>query len=272
MVKAEACASVSPWADVFLARHSRFFTIYFENFMLKHTRALIVDDELEIRELLTDYLADFSIACVGVRDGKSMREALGKEHFDLIILDLMLPTEDGLSLCRELRATSSIPIIMLTARGEAADKVACLEVGADDYVIKPFDPRELVARIHTILRRSHVAKEDHARVKNFGELVTFAGWTLNRSNRQLKSPENVLVPLSNSEFRLLWTFICSPRQILNRDQLLDEARGRSMDAFDRSIDILVSKLRQKLGDDPKEPKLLKTVRGEGYLLDAYIEK
>lgn len=240
--------------------------------MHKTTEALIVDDDLDIRELLIDYLADFSISCVGVGDGKSMREAMEKQSFDVVILDLMLPREDGLSLCRQLRATSSIPIIMLTARGESSDKVACLELGADDYVIKPFDPRELVARIHTILRRARGSDEAAGQDKDYGDAVRFEGWTLNRSTRQLTSPQKLLVPLSNGEFRLLWAFIEKPRRVLNRDQLLDSARGRSMEAFDRSIDLLVSRLRQKLQEDPKEPKLLKTVRGEGYLFDAKVER
>jgi two-component system OmpR family response regulator len=240
--------------------------------MPKTTQALIVDDDVDIRELLIDYLADFSIACIGVRDGRSMREAMAKQSFDIVILDLMLPTEDGLSLCRELRATSNIPIVMLTARGESSDKVACLELGADDYVIKPFDPRELVARIHTILRRTKGAEVVADQGEGYGETVSFDGWTLNRSTRQLLSPTKLLVPLSNGEFRLLWAFIESPRQVLNRDQLLDAARGRSMEAFDRSIDLLVSRLRQKLQEDTKEPKLLKTVRGEGYIFDAKVVK
>lgn len=235
------------------------------------TRVLIVDDDTLIRELLCSYLSDFGIQSQGVHDGAAMRIAMTATRYDLIILDLMLPCEDGLSLCRHLRATTDIPIIMLTARGESADRVLGLDLGADDYVVKPFDPRELVARIHTILRRR--TKAEGARKSDaaeFGDELQFEGWKLNRVSRQLTTPQEMVVPLSNAEFRLLWTFIEHPRRVLNRNQLLDLARGRAVEAFDRSIDLLVSRLRQKLSDDPRNPKLLKTIRGEGYLFDAKV--
>ena len=228
---------------------------------------LLVDDDIHIRQLLSDYLSDFGISVVAVADGNMMADAMEKESFDLVILDLMLPGEDGLSLCRSLRAKSDIPILMLTARGEAMDRVVGLEVGADDYIVKPFEPRELVARIQTIMRRARGGRESPNEQEN---MVSFAGWRLNNVLRQLISPDDVVIPLSNAEFRLLKVFIEHPSRVLTRDFLLDQARGRNMDLFDRSIDLLVSRLRQKLGDDSRTPSLIKTVRGEGYLFDAKV--
>ena len=229
---------------------------------------LIVDDDVQIRQLLRDYLSGFDMSVVAVADGKAMADALEKSRFDLVILDLMLPGEDGLSLCRNLRAKSDIPILMLTARGEAVDRVIGLEVGADDYIVKPFEPRELVARIHTILRRVRGGREN---IKEQKEAV-FMGWHLNFVLRQLVSPEELVIPLSNAEFRLLTVFVEHPKRVLTREFLLDAARGRNMDIFDRSIDILVSRVRQKLNDDPRTPSLIKTVRGEGYLFDAEVTR
>ncbi|MDH0141389.1 response regulator [Aquipseudomonas alcaligenes] len=234
---------------------------------LRPTRALIVDDNQELRELLGGYLTRFNIDSEAVGDGPGMRRALAQSHFDVIILDLMLPGEDGLALCRQVRAESDIPILMLTARCEPTDRIIGLELGADDYMAKPFEPRELVARIQTILRR---VRDDRGapRDEEPRASIRFDGWTLHCVLRQLQSPGGLVVPLSNAEFRLLWVFLERPRRVLSREQLLDEARGRSIEAFDRSIDLLVSRLRQKLGDDPRSPTLIKTVRGEGYLFDA----
>src|SRR5665647_621557 len=229
---------------------------------------LMVDDDAQIRQLLSDYLSGFGMSVVAVADGKAMVEAMKKSSFDLVILDLMLPGEDGLSLCRSLRAESDIPILMLTARGEAMDRVVGLELGADDYIVKPFEPRELVARIQTILRRARGNRENH---KEQNE-VQFMGWRLNYVMRHLVSPEELVIPLSNAEFRLLTVFIEHPNRILTREFLLDSARGRDMDVFDRSIDILVSRVRQKLNDDSRTPTLIKTVRGEGYLFDAKVTR
>ncbi|MBS1186045.1 MAG: putative two-component response regulator [Burkholderiaceae bacterium] len=232
------------------------------------TQVLIVDDDTEICGLLVNYLRDFGMNAQGVHDGAAMRTAMAANRYDLVILDLMLPGEDGLSLCRQLRVSSEIPVIMLTARGETADRVVGLELGADDYIIKPFDPRELVARIHTILRRSRQGDKPATQLPE--DQVGFDGWKLNRTMRQLVSPQQMVVPLSNAEFRLLWAFLERPRRVLSRDQLMDAARGQLATAFDRSIDLLVSRLRQKLDDEPKNPRLLKTVRGEGYLFDAQV--
>lgn len=225
---------------------------------------LLVDDDAQIRQLLRDYLCGFGMSVAAAADGKEMACAMEKESFDILILDLMLPGEDGLSLCRNLRAKSDIPILMLTARGEAMDRVVGLEVGADDYIVKPFEPRELVARIQTILRRARGGRE---RIKETKE-AEFMGWRLNYVLRQLVSPAALVIPLSNAEFRLLTVLAEHPNRVLTREFLLDAARGRNMEIFDRSIDILISRLRQKLNDDPRTPSLIKTVRGEGYLFDT----
>ena len=223
---------------------------------------LVVDDDVEITTLLTEYLARFGHAAHAACDAASMRA----HPIGLVVLDVMLPGTDGITLARELRERSRVPIIMLTARANPYDCVLGLEMGADDYMGKPFEPRELVARIQTVLRRTR-GESAPARQEPDG-LVRFDGWTLHSIERHLVSPQGVVVPLSNAEFRLLWVFIERPRRVLSREQLLDAARGRSIEAFDRSIDLLVSRLRQKLGDDPKAPQLIKTVRGEGYLFDA----
>lgn len=232
-------------------------------------KALIVDDDPDIRELLSHYLLGFNIQADAVADGQTMRHALSAQRYDVVILDLMLPGEDGLVLCRAIRTESDLPVIMLTARGEASDRVVGLELGADDYVVKPFEPRELVARIHSVLRRTRGPRET---VAGGTDEVGFESWRLNRVTRQVTGPDQLVVPLSNAEFRLLWSFIENPRRVLSRDQLMDAARGKTIEAFDRSIDLLVSRLRQKLGDDPKAPRLLKTVRGEGYLFDAKVTR
>ncbi len=229
---------------------------------------LIVDDDAQIRELLSDYLSGFGMKVAAVEDGRHMEEALKKQTFDLVILDLMLPGEDGLSLCRGLRAKSNIPVLMLTARGETTDRIVGLEVGADDYIAKPFEPRELVARIQSILRRTSAQERPRA----LEDTVAFDGWTLQIALRQLVSATGTVIPLSNAEFRLLNVFIEHPNRVLTRDFLLEAARGRNMDLFDRSIDLLVSRLRQKLNDDPRLPAVIKTVRGEGYLFDAKVTR
>jgi two-component system OmpR family response regulator len=225
---------------------------------------LIVDDDEQIRQLLREYLAGFGMSVTGVTDGVAMEASLAKNSFDLVILDLMLPGEDGLSLCRSLRVKSDIPILMLTARGEAMDRVVGLEVGADDYIVKPFEPRELVARIQSILRRSRTGRGSLTEKKE----AEFMGWRLDLILRQLVSPDQIVIPLSNAEFRLLAVLVEHPNRVLTREFLLDEARGRGMELFDRSIDILISRVRQKLNDDPRTPSLIKTVRGEGYLFDT----
>ncbi|WP_269533928.1 response regulator [Chitinimonas sp. BJYL2] len=240
----------------------------------QHQRILLVDDDPQIRSLLRDYLQQFGFECRTEADATGLRTAWADGTYDLVILDLMLPGEDGLSLCQWLRGQSRVPVLMLTARGEAVDRVVGLEMGADDYVVKPFEPRELVARMRSVLRRSEPAGLPTAPSADAdlvgAEILRFAHWQLNRTTRELIGEDGVLVPLSNAEFRLLWVFIERPRRVLSRDLLLDTARGRAAEAFDRSIDLLVSRLRQKLGDDPKEPKLIRTIRGEGYLFDCKV--
>ena len=229
-------------------------------------RVLLVDDDAPMRELIGDYLARFNLYVDGVASGAEMRQKLGGNSYDIIILDLMLPGEDGLSLCRWLRQDSSIPILMLTAQSEPMDRIIGLELGADDYMAKPFEPRELVARLQSVLRRTQDTRGVRRNVARTH--IRFDGWKLDGVRHQLHSPDGMVVPLSNAEVRMLWVFIDHPRQVLSRDKLLDATRGRAIEAFDRSIDLQVSRLRQKLGDDPRSPTLIKTVRGEGYLFDA----
>ncbi len=233
------------------------------------TRLLIVDDDPQIRAMLSDYLATFGMAADGVEGGAAMRVAMASTPYDLVILDLSLPGENGLTLCREIRERGDTPVIMLTARSELADRVVGLEVGADDYVTKPFEMRELVARIHTVLRRSRAGA--HRAAPPSGHELRFGQWRLNTTLRQLVDDADTIVPLSNAEFRLLLTFIEHPNRVLDRELLINQARGRGLDVFDRSIDLLVSRLRQKLRDDPRDPVLIRTVRGEGYVFSVHME-
>jgi two-component system OmpR family response regulator len=234
-------------------------------------RLLIVDDDPQIRSLLADYLLTFGIRADGVDGGVAMRAAMADQHYDLVILDLSLPGENGLALCREIREQSETPVIMLTARAELADRVVGLEVGADDYVTKPFEMRELVARIHTVLRRTRGGAQQRPRGTPASNEMRFGNWRLNTMLRQLVDSEDTVVPLSNAEFRLLLTFVEHPNQVLDRELLINQARGRDLDVFDRSIDLLVSRLRQKLRDDPRDPSLIRTVRGEGYVFTSVLE-
>lgn len=229
---------------------------------------LLVDDDLELRQLLASYLAKFDIRCQTVGDGIEMRAALAAQTFDLVLLDIMLPGESGLSLLQEIRNHWKLPVIMLTAKGEAQDRVLGLEIGADDYMVKPFDTRELVSRIHSLLRRSQI-EASKLKLAEQRE-ISFQGWRLDCMTRELRSPQHMVVPLSNSEFRLLNAFLRHPNQVLSRDRLLDLANGNNSALIDRSIDLMVSRLRQKIGDDPKHPALLKTIRGEGYLFDTGV--
>ncbi len=235
---------------------------------------LVVDDDREIRNLLAEYLEKQGLRCTAVSDGRQMRATLDKGRFDLVVLDLMLPGEDGLTLCRNLRATpahASLPVLMLTARREDMDRILGLEMGADDYLTKPFVPRELLARIKAILRRSRALPRNLAdsaapRVRHIG----FAGWRLDTAARHLVDAGGVAVPLSGAEYRLLTVFLTHPQRVLNRDQLLELTQGREADPYDRSIDLLVSRLRQRLREDAREPSIIKTQRGEGYVLAAAV--
>jgi len=230
---------------------------------------LVVDDDPEIRRLLADYLERNGFTPMAARDGREMRQALERHAIDLVVLDLTLPDTDGLTLCRDLRAHSSLPVLMLTARGEEADRILGIEMGADDYLVKPFSPRELLARIKTILRRTR-ALPPNLRPES-QRCLAFAGWQLDTATRVLTAPDGVAVSLSGGEYRLLRILLEHPNRVLNRDQLTELIHGRAADTYDRVIDVQVSRLRQRLRDDSREPQLIKTLRGEGYVLAAAVE-
>jgi two-component system OmpR family response regulator len=230
---------------------------------------LVVDDDREIRRLLAEYLEKNGLRVTAARDGREMRRVLGRERVDLIVLDVMLPGDDGLKLCRELRLDSQIPIIMLTARVEDVDRILGLELGADDYVPKPFNPRELLARIAAVLRRAAYAPRDPLPSEVAG--YRFAGWRLDNTTRSLSDPDGAVVPLSGAEFRLLGVLLAHAGQVLSRTQLADLLRGREHEPFDRSIDVRVSRLRQILHDDARSPRIIKTVYGEGYVIGVPVE-
>ncbi|WP_394294335.1 MULTISPECIES: response regulator [Aeromonas] len=229
---------------------------------------LVVDDHSEIRDLLKRFLEQHGMRVSCARDGKEMKRLLDEREFDLLVLDLMMPGEDGLTLCRELRVKSRLPIIMLTAMGEETDRIIGLEMGADDYLAKPFNPRELLARIKAVMRRTQ------AEIQPVPEVLTrdlrFDRWLLDINRRELVDEEGVGMSLSTAEFDLLKVFLERPQRVLSRDQLLDLARGREAVAFDRAIDTLVSRLRRKLERDPKNPELIKTIWGGGYLFAADV--
>jgi two-component system OmpR family response regulator len=230
---------------------------------------LIVDDDREIRDLLSRFLTRNGCRVSVAREEREMRKVMQDSSIDLIVLDAMLPGKDGFTICRELRANGSVPIIMLTAAGDETDRIVGLEMGADDYVAKPFNPRELLARMRAVLRRSSRAADA---AEPAGGRLRFAGWTLDVGRRQLVSPEGALVTLSTGEFDLLVAFAEHPQRVLSRDQLLDLARGRGPSPFDRSIDVQVSRLRRKIGTDPRMPAIIATVRGGGYSFTVPVER
>jgi two-component system, OmpR family, response regulator len=233
------------------------------------TRVLLVDDEPTLRQPLADYLARQGFVVRQAEDAAKARAALIEDTPDLVLLDIMMPGEDGLSLCRHLSEAKNIPVILLTARGEATDRIVGLEIGADDYVVKPFEPRELVARIRSVLRRS--AKQPAAAIEE-DALYEFEGWMLDPLKRRLTDPEGTVVPLSSAEFRLLVAFLSHPRQVLDRDRLLDMVQGREAHLFDRAVDNQVSRLRRKMETDSRDPKLIQTVWGGGYRLAADVRR
>lgn len=243
--------------------------IGYKEAMEKPRHILVVDDDLEIRQLLQAYLEQNGYRVTTVGDGRQMNRILEEQRIDLVVLDLMLPGADGLELCRNLRVTSKIPIIMLTARGDEMDRILGLEMGADDYLPKPFNPRELLARIKVVLRRTTALPFDQQEPSS--QAIHFAGWTLDPIARNLESAAGGVVPLSGAEYRLLKVFLDHPNRVLNRDQLLDLTQGREADPFDRSIDVLISRLRRRLEDDPKDPGIIKTVRGEGYVFTVQVK-
>ncbi|MBF0147765.1 MAG: response regulator [Magnetococcales bacterium] len=236
--------------------------------MSKTPCILVVEDNREIRELVVRYLDEHGMAATGVANGRAMRGAMEKGGVDLVVLDVMLPEADGLTLCRKLREHSTIPIIMLTALGEHSDRVVGLEMGADDYVTKPFDPRELLARIKAVLRRCD--RNEGRTPLDLGNTIHFAGWTLHRQRRELVDAQGLVEPLSSGEFDLLLAFISHPRQVLSRERLLDLAHGKGAQQYDRSIDTQIMRLRRKIEPDPREPQLIKTVWGDGYMFTPEV--
>ena len=235
---------------------------------INHPHILVVDDHADIRDLLKRFLEQHGYRVSCARDGREMKKLLEHSTIELIVLDLMLPGEDGLTLCRELRVHSAIPIVMLTAMGEDMDRIVGLEMGADDYLAKPFNPRELLARIKAVLRRS----QPHEEINNDEKVMRyhFAHWQLDMARRELIDTDGLSISLSTAEFDLLKVFLERPQRVLSRDQLLDLARGREAQAFDRAIDTQVSRLRRKLERDAKNPELIKTVWGGGYLFAAEV--
>jgi len=229
---------------------------------------LVVDDDRDIRGLLAEYLDANGFKTLTATNGTEMRKALEESRVDLIVLDLTLPGEDGLTLCRDLRSRSTVPVIMLTARGEPLDRILGLEMGADDYLAKPFEPRELFARIRSVLRRTQALPPNMALPQ--AKALHFSGWTLDLTARHLLNPDGVVVALSGAEFRMLKVFLEHPNRVLNRDQLLELTQGREADPFDRAVDLQISRLRQKLGDDARTPTIIKTVRNEGYVLATTV--
>ncbi|OJX68377.1 response regulator [Magnetospirillum sp. 64-120] len=245
--------------------------------MNTQTHILVVDDDLEIGALLKEFLGMQGFMVTTVSDGAAMRKVIEVGTIDLVILDLMLPGEDGLSLCRFLRDATRLPVIMLTAMGDETDRVVGLEMGADDYLAKPFSTRELLARIKAVLRRvgDHDAPVGETalaapRDAAHRDILRFADWTLDAGRRQLRSPDGVLVEITGGEYDLLLAFLLNSQRVLNRDQLLDLTRGRVAGPMDRTIDVQVGRLRRKLEVDPKNPELIKTVRGGGYVLTTEV--
>ena len=230
---------------------------------------LVVDDQQEICDVVEEYLTGEGYRVSTAHDGAGMRRTLAQSPADLVILDLMLPGEDGLSLARALRSESGIGIIILTGRGETVDRIIGLEMGADDYLPKPFHLRELLARVKSVLRR--VQSRTGEAPQTARTRAHFAGWTLDLSSRELLSPSGVEVRLTTGEFDLLAAFVNNPNQVLSRDRLLDLARNREAGPFDRTIDVQVGRLRRKLEDDPQNPTLIKTVRGSGYIFTPTVE-
>jgi two-component system OmpR family response regulator len=237
--------------------------------MTHESHIIIVDDHHDIRDLLCKYLSQHFLQVSAVASVAALRSLMAREKADLIVLDIMMPGEDGLSACRELRLTSQVPIIFLTALADDAERVVGLELGADDYLVKPFNPRELLARIRAILRRT--AGNPALPDKPASQLLGFHGWRLNLHQRELQTQDGIGVALSTAEFRLLKVFLAHPHRILTRDQLLDLTVGRSTGPFDRSIDNQVSRLRKKIEPDPKSPTIIQTHWGGGYCLSVDVE-
>ncbi len=230
---------------------------------------MLVDDEASIRDPLSKYLERQGFRVTDAADATTARSALLSYDIDLVLLDIMMPGEDGLSLCRHIAAIDGPPVILLTAKSEETDRIVGLEIGADDYVVKPFSPRELVARIKVVLRR---ISSGTPKPERMGESYHFAGWTLNTAEQSLHDPEGVLVPLSSGEHRMLEVLVARAGQVLTRDQLLDLTRGREGGPFDRAIDNQVSRLRRKIEVDAKDPQHIKTIWGGGYRFSTEVKR
>ena len=233
------------------------------------SKVLLVDDEATLREPLAEYLTRQGFLVTAAASAAEARSRLREEEPDLVLLDIMMPGEDGLSLCRHLVESRKLPVILLTARGEATDRIVGLEIGADDYVVKPFEPRELAARIRSVLRRA--ARPASAAIPD-NELLAFEGWRLDPLKRRLIDAEGANVAISSVEFRLLMAFLEHPRQVLDRDRLLDMVQGREAHLFDRAVDNQVSRLRRKIEVDSRNPELIQTVWGGGYMLAADVKR
>jgi len=233
-------------------------------------RCLVVDDDSEIRQGLQAFLERFAMQVSVAADGRQMRQLLGASSFDVVVLDIMLPDASGLDLCRWIAQQHATPVIMLTAQGDPGSRIVGLEMGADDYLGKPFEPRELVARINAVLRRAGKVGAPRGAAPQPSRQLRFEGWAFDRLLRQLISPQQVVVALSGAEFRLLSAFVERPGRVLSRDQLIELTRAPGVEVNDRSVDLAVSRLRQKLGDSPREPRLIRTLRGEGYLFDVKV--
>lgn len=236
----------------------------------KKQTILVVDDDAGIRDLLGKFLQKHGFETKLAKNGDDMWQVIENSQLDLIILDIMMPGKDGITLCKTIRQDSQIPILMLTAMSEDVDRIIGLEMGADDYLGKPFNPRELLARIKAVLRRSQTMPVSTPQKKSTTEYV-FCGWRLNKIERRLFSPDAVEISLSTGEYNLLLAFLDRPQQVLSRDQLLDLTRHRPAGPYDRSIDIQISRLRNKIELNQKAPKIIKTVRGGGYVLSTEIE-
>lgn len=239
---------------------------------VQKSHILIVDDDPQIGDLLSEYLEQHGYRVSVASDGREMKRAMKRAKVDLVVLDIMLPGDDGLALCRFLRETSELPIIMLSAVGEEADRVVGLEVGADDYLAKPFSPRELLARIKALVRRTTGTLADKRKARQVAKMpnIYFKAWTLDQNKRRLIAPDGVAVPLSAGEYELLIAFLENPQRTLNRDQLLDLTRGREAMPYDRTIDVQVARLRKKIEKDPKNPQIIVTMRGDGYQFNAEV--
>jgi two-component system, OmpR family, response regulator len=232
-------------------------------------KLLLVDDEASLREPLADYLSRQGFAVRQAADAAKARSALLEDIPDLVLLDIMMPGEDGISLCRHLVESRNLPVIFLTAKGEATDRIVGLEIGADDYVVKPFEPRELVARIRSVLRRASKGGRPESGVDPHYE---FDGWQLDPLKRRLTDPDGSVVPISSAEFRLLMALLDHPQQVMDRDRLLDIVQGREAHLFDRAVDNQISRLRRKIEVDSRDPKLIQTVWGGGYMLAAEVRR